>query len=60
MLETKLLIIDDEEDIGFALSRSLQKDGHQVEFVLSGEEGLEYIRHIFYGEAAPTVFPSFG
>lgn len=45
MLETKLLIIDDEEDIGFALSKSLEKDGHQVESVLSGEDGLEYIRN---------------
>ena len=45
MLETKLLIIDDEEDIGFALSRNLEKDGHLVESVLSGEDGLEYIRN---------------
>ncbi len=45
MVETNILIIDDEEDIGFALSRSLAKDGHQVKAVLSGEEGLEYIKN---------------
>jgi len=45
LVETNILIIDDEEDIGFALSRSLAKDGHQVKAVLSGEEGLEYIKN---------------
>jgi len=44
-METKLLIIDDEDDIGFALSRSLSKDGHQIETVTTGEAGIEYIKN---------------
>ena len=45
MLDTRILIIDDEEDIGFGLKRSLEKDGHQVESLLSGEEGIDYIKN---------------
>lgn len=44
-METNILIVDDEEDIGFALQHGLSKDGYHVTTVLSGEEGLEYIKN---------------
>lgn len=40
MNATKLLLIDDEEDILKVLSMSLRSDGYEVLTALSGEEGL--------------------
>ncbi|HDL17919.1 MAG TPA: sigma-54-dependent Fis family transcriptional regulator [Bacteroidetes bacterium] len=44
-MEINILIVDDEEDIGFALQHGLSKDGYHVTTILSGEEGVEYIKN---------------
>ena len=43
MLSGKILIIDDENSIRFFLQELLEKDGHCVSAVASGEEALEQI-----------------
>ncbi|NBD36757.1 MAG: response regulator, partial [Chloroflexi bacterium] len=43
MLSGKILIIDDENSIRFFLQELLEKDGHRVTAVASGEEALERI-----------------
>ena len=43
MLSGKILIVDDENSIRFFLQELLEKDGHHVTAVASGEEALEQI-----------------
>ncbi len=43
MLNGKILIVDDENSIRFFLQELLERDGHRVTAVISGEEALEKI-----------------
>ena len=42
--KTRILVIEDDEDIRFILSRTLEKEGYEVQAVEGGLEGLEAMR----------------
>jgi len=44
-MKAKILIIEDNEDMGFTLANVLKKHGHEPFTAISGEEGLEIIQH---------------
>lgn len=41
---TKIMIVDDEQDIIFLISKILEKEGYEVVGAISGEECLEKLR----------------
>lgn len=41
----KILIVDDEENARFGLSKLLSQEGYEVESVANGYEALEFLRH---------------
>ena len=44
----KILVVDDEQLIGIALTQELGEEGYQVEYVLSGEDAIEKVKIQFY------------
>lgn len=44
MIKEKILIIDDEPDIGWLFSKILGEEGYQVSTALSGQEGISIIK----------------
>ncbi|MBN1780304.1 sigma-54-dependent Fis family transcriptional regulator [bacterium] len=44
-MKAKILIIEDNEDMGFTLANVLKKQGHEAFTAITGEKGLEIIKH---------------
>ncbi len=45
MTRTKILVIDDERSVCVSCQRTLEEEGHAVDFALSGREGLDRASH---------------
>jgi len=43
-MQARILVIDDDEDFRFILSRSLEKEGYRVEAVGSGAEAIDALK----------------
>ena len=41
----RVLVVDDEQDLGLTLSEILEQDGHVVDCVTTGASALEKLRH---------------
>jgi CheY-like chemotaxis protein len=47
-LKTKILIVDDEETIGFALSEILKDEGFETTYVVDGSSAVEEVKRNGY------------